>query len=227
MGALVLLQLLAVAATLAAAMLLWNTRARLEARLRDLDAEGARARDGERAALAREAEALRDLAPMKIREYLIDTHAQLQRFGRTVEAAYRDARREIERCNAEITRLQERGEWRADEIDGLVRRREALLAVTRTMAQDLGELQHQCEFPEPFAVRIARVPPELVQDLARNCQALAAQLPLDGLADLPALAGRVAEACKYRLDETTLFANVLFTRPADHADVWQRPDNGE
>lgn len=227
MPTLVLLQLLAVVATLAAAGLLWNTRGRLEAKLRELGADRDAARDAERAALAREAEALRDLAPLKIREYLIETHAQLKRYCRTVEAAHRDARREIERCNAEITRLQERGEWRANEIDGLVGRREALLAVTRAMQPGLGELQHQCEFPEPFTVRVARVPPEVVQDLARGVEALAAQLPLELPGELAALAARVTESCRYRLDEQTLFANALFTRPADHTEVWQRPDNGE
>jgi hypothetical protein len=227
MPTLVLLQLLAVVATLAAAGLLWNTRGRLEAKLRELGADRDAARDAERAALSREAEALRDLAPLKIREYLIETHAQLKRYCRTVEAAYRDARREIERCNAEITRLQERGEWRANEIDGLVGRREALLAVTRTMQPGLGELQHQCEFPEPFTVRVARVPPEVVQDLARGVETLAAQLPLELPGELAALAARVAEACKYRLDERTLFATALFARAADPAEVWQRPDNGE
>jgi hypothetical protein len=227
MATLVLLQLLAVVATLAAAGLLWNTRARMEARLRALEVDRDAARDGERAALVREAEALRDLAPLKIREYLVETHAQLKRYCRTVEAAYRDARREIERCNAEITRLQERGEWRANEIDALVARREALLAVTRAMQPDLGELQHQCEFPEPFTVRVARVHPESVQELTRGYRALAGQLPMEVPGELEALAARVMEACKYRLDEQTLFANVLFARPTDHEEVWQRPDNGE
>ena len=74
--------------------------------------------------------------------------------------------------------MQERGEWRADDIDRLVRRREALLGTTRAMQPGLGELQHQCEFPEHFAIRIARLRPEAIQELTRAWEDLARQLPL-------------------------------------------------
>jgi DNA repair exonuclease SbcCD ATPase subunit len=222
-----LVQLVAALACAGAAGLLWSTRIRLERRLQALDDERLQARDAQAAALAREAEALRDLTPVKIREYLVDAQAQLKRYCRAVEAAYREARREIERCDAAITRLQERGEWRADEIDQLVRRREALLATTRTMQPGLGELQHQCEFPEPFTLRVARLYPETIQDLAQAHQALTVQLGLEPAGEMPALAERVAQSCKYRLDEHSLFSGALYARPADPAQVWQRPDNGE
>jgi DNA repair exonuclease SbcCD ATPase subunit len=227
MPILVLLHLLAVTATLAAAVLMWNARTRIEARMRELATDRDAALEAERAALAREAEALRDLAPLKIRDYLLSTHAQLQRFCRTVEAAHREARREIERCSGEISRLQERGGGRASEVEGLSGRREALLAVTRAMQPDLGELQHQCEFPEPFTVRVARIPPEAIRELARGYQSLAAQLALEVPEEMPDLSARVAESCAYRLDERTLYAEARFARTPEPAEVWQRPDNGE
>lgn len=227
MAALELLQLLAALACAGAAGLLLATWARMRREARAVHGEQLKAKDQQIAALAREAEALRDLAPIKIREYLVAAHAQLRNYGRVVEGAYRQARREIERCNAEITRRQEQGEWRAEDIDRLVRRRETLLELTRTMQPWLGELQHQCGFPEPFTIKVARLHPETIQDLAQAWEALARELPLEPDGDFPALAARVAQSLKYRLDENTLFSSALFTRPTAHADVWQRPDNGE
>jgi len=224
MSAPALLQLLAALACALAAGMLWTTRARLA---RDAEEERARTRDAQILALAREAEALRELAPIKIREYLIEAHAQLRRYRQAIEDGHRAARREIERCNGEITRLQERGEWRADDIDRLVQRRERLLETTRAMQPGLGELQHQCEFPERFTLRIARLYPESIQDLTRAWQDLARILPLEAPGDLPALSERVAQSFKYRLDENTLFSSSLFARPEDLSEVWQRPDNGE
>jgi len=228
MSTLELLQLLTALASALAVGLLWATRRR------ERQAQDAlpilKAKDATIAALTQEVQALRELTPGKIQEYLTQTHDQLKTYCQTIEAGYRSARKEIEQCNGEITRLQERGEWRADPIDQLVRRREALIEVTRAMRPGLRELQHQCEFPEPFSLRIARVYPASVRDLTQAYLDLATHLPLERASQIQALSDQVLQACKYRLDENTLFASTLSLRPAhpaDQGEIWQRPDNGE
>jgi chromosome segregation ATPase len=230
MSALELLQLLPALASAGAAVLLWRARARMLRQAEGLEAERLQAKDAQIAALAREAEALRDLMPIKIREYLVETHAQLREYCRAIEDGYRTARKEIEHCNAEITRRQEQGEWRAEGIDQLVERREALIGMTRAIKPELRELQHQCEFPEDFTIKIARMVPDAIEQLTEAYLALARQLPLDQAERLPALSGRVVQSFKYRLDQNSLFSSTLFARQnqaADGAEIWQRPDNGE
>jgi hypothetical protein len=230
MSALELLQLLTALACAGAAGLLWATRSKLARQAEAAGNERLQAKDAQIAALTREAEALRELAPIKIREYLIETHAQLRAYCQVIEDGYRSARKEIEHCNAEITRRQEQGEWRADGIDQLVRRREALIEVTRALKPDLGELQHQCEFPEDFTIKIARMYPSTIQALTEGYLALAKELPLDQVERLPALCERVVQSFKYRLDRDALFSSTLFARQprsGGGAEIWQRPDNGE
>ena len=224
MSALELLQLLAALASAGAAGLLWATRLH---RRREADEDLLQAKDAQIESLIREAAALRELTPIKIREYLIEAHAQLRSYCRMVEEGYRAARKEIEHCNAEITRSQEQGQWRGEAVDQLVFRREALIEQTRAMKPQLMELQHQCEFPEGFSLRIARVRPASIQELTQAFLALAKALPLDHADDLPGMSERVILNCKHRLDENTLFSSALFDRPGDPAEVWQRPDNGE
>jgi hypothetical protein len=224
MSALAWLQLVAALASFGAAALVWAALARTGAardeRLRDKDARIE--------ALTREAEALRELTPLRIRDYLAGSHDQLRRCLGILEDGYRSARKEIERCNGEITRRQEQGEWRAEDIGELVARREALIEVTRAMKPELRAVQHQCDFPEAFPLKLARIDPAAVAALAGNYLALARQLPLGEAEQLQELAGRVAQSCKYRLDERTLFSASLFTAPTGAAaELWQRPDNGE
>ena len=230
MSAIELLQLLTALASAGAAGLLWRTRARLLRQAEGLEAERLQAKDAQIAALSREAEALRELTPIKIREYLIETHAQLRAYCQAIEEGYRSARKEIERCNAQITQRQDQGEWRAEDIDQLVQRREALLEMARTIKPELRELQHQCEFPEDFTIKIARMFPEAIEHLTGAYLALAKELPLDRTGELPALSGRVVQSFKYRLDQSTLFSSTLFARQnrgANGSEIWQRPDNGE
>jgi chromosome segregation ATPase len=217
-----LLQLVTALASAAAAGLLWAVRSRLPRQTAEL-----RAKDLQIEALTREAEALRELTPIKIREYLVASHSQLRSYCQAIEAGYRGAKKEIEHCNGEITRLQEQGEWQAEEIGQLVARREALVETTRKMRPDLRELQHQCEFPEDFTIKLARMHPESIQELTRACLALARQLPLDQAERLPELSERVVQSLKYRLDPNTLFSSTLFARQDRDGEVWQRPDNGE
>ena len=215
------LQLLTALASALAAGWLWASRSRWRG---EAQAAGA-AKDAALAAQAAELAALRELTPIRIREYLETAHAELRDYCQAVEAGHRAARKEVERCNAEIIRIQDQGDWQAEEIGRLVSRRETLLAVARTMKPALGLLQHQCEFPEPFGLRVARVHPATIQALTQAYLDLAGQLPL-APAELQARAERVIQTCKYRLDENTLFSSALFA-PAEPGPVWQRPDNGE
>jgi hypothetical protein len=90
------------------------------------------------------------------------------------------------------------------------------------------ELQHQCEFPEDFRIRLARMAPDVIQQLGEAHLELARLLPLAGTAQVQELSARIVQSGRYRLDENTLFSDQLFTRsPGDPAGGWQRPDNGE
>ena len=225
MSALESLQLLAALASALAAGWLWASRSRFYREALAARDELLRAKDAVLAAQAGELAALRELTPIRIREFLETAHAELKDFCQAVEAGHRAARKEVDRCNAEITRIQDQGDWKAGEIDRLVSRREALLAVARAMKPGLRLLQHQCEFPEPFSLRVARIHPATVQALAQAYRDLAGQLAL-APAELGAQSERVIQACKHRLDENTLFSSALFA-PAEPGPVWQRPDNGE
>jgi len=227
MSAIELLQLVTALASALAAGWLWAVRSRAG---RAAQAEGEARLQAQAALIAAQAgelAALRELTPIRIREFLVAAQDELKDYCRVVEAGYRAARKEIEQCNAGITRLQDQGTWKAEEIDRLVTRREALLTVARAMRPGLKELQHQCEFPEPFSVRVARIHPATVQGLTQAWLDLAGQLPLERPRELQERSERVIQTCKYRLDEATLFSSALFTAPAGPGPVWQRPDNGE
>jgi hypothetical protein len=183
------------------------------------------AKEAELAALRGELDALRELAPIKIREFFLTTRRHLRDYCALLQQTYDDARREIARCDAELARRQGEGTWNAEATKGLILRREELAEAVRGLKGGLRELQHQCEYPDNIIVKLPAVNPASVEALTARCLELGG--PSEALATLTAA---LCETFKYRLDENTLFSNLHFTRPVDEAgraEVWQRPDNGE
>jgi hypothetical protein len=225
MTALILLQLLATFSCVLAVRWLLATRTRLAAEASAGKDELLAAKDRALDAQARELAALRELTPLRIREFLAASRAELGGCCAALDAGHRAARKEIERCNAEITRLQDQGDWHAEAIGPLAARRDELLALARAMRPGLRELQHESEFPESFSLRLPRIHPETVTGLAQAYQDLAARLPLDDAGAVRVRCERVVQAYRHRLDEATLFSEGLNAAPA--GPVWERPENGE
>jgi hypothetical protein len=214
MTTLQLVQLLAAMASVLAAGLLWATLTRLKREAVRANEDLLKAKDGQIAALTKEALTLRELTPIKIREFLMEHRRQLRDFSLALENACQSARETLEDP--------------AIAAPEAAARRAALLAVTRGMQPHLRELQHQCEFPEDFRIRLARMAPDVIQQLSEAYLELARLLPLAGTAQVQELSARIVQSGRYRLDENTLFSDQLFTRsPGDPAGGWQRPDNGE
>ena len=124
MTALILLQLLATFSCVLAIRWLLATRTRLAAEASAGKDELLAAKDRVLDAQARELAALRELTPLRIREFLAASRAELGGCCAALDAGHRAARKEIERCNAEITRLQDQGDWHAEAIGPLAARRD-------------------------------------------------------------------------------------------------------
>jgi hypothetical protein len=214
------IQVIAALASALAAGLVWALR-----RPSSLPSELLAAKEAELAALRGELDALRELAPIKIREFFLTTRRHLRDYCALLQRTYDDARRELARCDADLAKRQGEGSWDAGATRALVLRREELAAAVQNLRGGLRELQHQCEYPDNIIVKLPAVNPASVAYLTALCLELGA--PGEALSPLTAA---LTEAFKYRLDENTLFSNQHFIRPVDEAgraEVWQRPDNGE
>jgi hypothetical protein len=210
---------------LAAAAHLSSAAARLAEEAHAARAAAAASSQAADAARDRELAALRELAPLRIREFLAAAQAELLDCCTILEDGFQAAGKEIERCNAAITGIQDQGDWHAAEIAQLAARRDQLQALTRTLRPGLRALQQEAEFPEPFSLRIPRIRPDEVRSLGRAYLDLAGRLGLDDADAVQARCERVAQAYRHRLDESTLFSESLNATP--EGPTWQRPENGE
>lgn len=215
------LQVIAALASGLAACLVWAMRSPAGAAGADILA----AKDAELAALKRELDALRELGPVRMREFFLTTRRQLKDFCALLAEGYEGARRELGRCETELARLRDTGAMASEAFRTLTLRREELAAAVTAMKPGLRELQHQSDYPDPVTLKLPTVNPAAIRALTDQGLALAG--PSE---DLAALGKSLAATFKYRLDEYTLFSSVEYALedgPNEPVEVWQRPDNGE
>ena len=211
------LQLLAALASALAAGLVWALRDASPAR-KDLLA----AKDQELEAVKRERDALRELTPLKIREFLLTARRQLKDYCDLLDQTYDRARRDLAQCDAELARRQGEGSWNAAEAKALILQREQLTLATQAMKGGLRGLQQQCEYPDNLILKFPAVNAATLERLTAQCVKLAG--PSEPLATLSAT---LQATFLYRLDANTLFSNLPFAPGLEQTEVWQRPDNGE
>jgi hypothetical protein len=126
----------ALAAVLAWAAKLWWGKEHAAAQSKLIDAK-----DAQIASLEREIETLRELTPMKIREYFVSVKTQLEEYNDALKGQLAEAHSEIAERSSEIESLQAEGDRHVEEITRLEAERSRLEATSRELTQRLARLE--------------------------------------------------------------------------------------
>ena len=128
----------AVAAALAWAAKLWWSKEYAAAK-----DEIIRAKDAQIALLDKEIQNLRELTPMKIREYFLSVRKQLEEYNELLNKELEEARKEIEDKNIEIEHLKSEDVNKSDEVINVEKKRDLIQKTANSLENQLGTLREQ------------------------------------------------------------------------------------
>lgn len=100
-----------------------------------------RAKEEQIKLLEKEVNNLRELTPMKIREYFLSVREQLEEYVEILQEDLRAARREVSKKEEQIGRLQNEGESHQAEVEDLRRDKERIEAASAHLQTQLRELR--------------------------------------------------------------------------------------
>ncbi|HYK09783.1 MAG TPA: hypothetical protein VEV39_03200 [Gemmatimonadales bacterium] len=138
--------------------------------------ETIRAKDAQLQVLEREIESLRELTPMKIREYFLSVTQQLEEYNGVLNRQLDEARREAKVKEADIERLKGEGDKRRAEVVRLEGEKKALEAAADKMEGQLGELRAKYESDDVIIWRVPKYDEALFTGLAESSKRLEGQL---------------------------------------------------
>ena len=131
-----------------AAVLAWLAKIRWSQEYSQAKDEIIRAKEAQIELLKDEIVGLKDLTPMKIREYFLSTKLQLEEFNDKLLQQLKDANQEIEKLNTRINLMQEEGALHSEQIDKLITERDKI----EKTANDLRKLMEE-QKPDIFTVK--------------------------------------------------------------------------
>ena len=160
--------LITVLASSLAAVLAWLAKLRWSKEFAAAKDATIEAKDAQIDGLKREIESLRELTPMKLREYYLSIKQQLEEYIEALHQQLAGAKAEIEAKNAAIATLRTQGTMQSQHLQGLERDRDAL-------QQKTSALEHQLKQIEADALGIPRIP-ELDLEAVRRTFAVSNEL---------------------------------------------------
>ena len=134
--------------------------------------ETIRAKDAQIALLEREIQGLRELTPMRIREYFISVKQQLEEYNDHLQEQLRTARVEIGSKDQQIDRLNQDGTKQTAEIVRLEREREEIKTAADNLEGQLQELRATYESKDVIMFRIPKLDPKLFVNLQESTKSL-------------------------------------------------------
>jgi len=185
----------AIAAALAWAAKLWWGRefaAAKDETIRAKDAQAAakdeiiKVKDAQIEALNREIESLRELTPMKIREYFHSVKEQLEEYNDLLQGQLAEARDELAKRDLHISRLRSEGAKKTDEIEKLESERQQIAEAMASLERQLETIRDRYEGEEVIVWRMPRIDHSILKSVELAMQNLQAALP--SLADYKELA---------------------------------------
>ena len=118
-----------------------------------------RAKDAQIETLDSQLSSLRELTPMRIREYFISVRQQLEEYNDLLQRQLDEAAQEIERKNKQIMELAAVGDAQAGEIERLQIKRRDIEAAAARLQIERDSLAEMYESPDAVVIRLPRIDP--------------------------------------------------------------------
>ncbi len=151
--------------SVAAAVLAWAAKLWWGKEFAAAKDEIIKAKDAQIEHLDREIKSLRDLTPMKIREYFLSVREQLEEYNNLLQSQLKDANEEIARRDDEISNLKQEGTQKVTEIVKLEQERKQIADAATKLEQQLATMRQKYESEEVITIRMPRFDPGLLENI--------------------------------------------------------------
>ena len=138
-----------------------------------------KAKDAQIEMLTREIESLRELTPMKIREYFLSVREQMEEYNDLLQNQLSEAQKELNRKQAEIDHLRMKGDKNLEAIERLETEKAEISSAVAKLQEELSELQKKHESGDVIVYRIPKINYQMFENINTSFKELSNYLSKD------------------------------------------------
>ena len=180
-----------------AAVLAWIAKIRWSNEYADAKDETIRAKEAQIDFLEREIASLKELTPMKIREYFISTRKQLEEYNDSLQEKLDMANQELEDKQKAIENIRSSGDEKSQELSKLEAERNELADASKKLENQLKNLRAKYEDKNVTTIRIPNISSKIILEMNDTLKEMNRVLAKDISSDLQNMTKGLAQSIKF------------------------------
>ncbi len=171
-----------------------------------------KAKDAQIELLKSEIDSLKELTPMKIREYFLSVREQMEEYNNLLQKQLDEAHKELETKSAEIDNLRREGEKNANEIEKLEEDRQRIANAATRLEGQLTELQQRYENQKELFIKIPRIDVNMYEGIGISLKNLTDAMSKSYTQDLSKISTAILESSKFAEQQEEIIKQLLSVR---------------
>lgn len=146
--------------------------------------------------LTSEVFSLKELTPMKIREYFLSVREQMEEYNNLLKNQLDDAHTQLENKTTEIEKLKHEGEKSAIEVKKIEDERQRIAEAAFNLEQQLASVKSKYESDDVVVMRMPKIDTQFYEKLNASIRSLSAAMSKDLTKDYARLSQVMIESSK-------------------------------
>lgn len=146
--------------------------------------------------LTREVSSLKELTPMKIREYFLSVREQMEEYNNLLKNQLDDAHEQLESRTNEIEKLKQDGEKSAAEIKMIEDERQRIAEAATNLEHQLISLKNKYESDDVVVMRMPKIDVQFIEKLNASLKDLSVAMSKNITVDMKRLSQVMLESSK-------------------------------
>lgn len=165
--------------------------------------------------LTSEISSLKELTPMKIREYFLSVREQMEEYNNLLKDQLDGAHKQLENKTTEIERLKQEGEKSAAEVEKIEDERQRIAEAATKLEQQLSNLKSKYESDDVVVMRMPKIDAQFYEKLYASFADLSRAMSKNITVDMTRLSHVMIESSKITeqqaeyLERVKKYRNVL------------------
>lgn len=162
--------------------------------------------------LEREVSSLKELTPMKIREYFLSVREQMEEYNTVLKNQLDEAHNELEIKEKEMEELKQKGEKSASEIEKLEKERQSIAEAASALECQLTELQRKFESQKELFIQMPKIDIKIYENIGDSLKTLAEAMSKNYVQDSAKISKAILESFRFAQQEQEIFKQILSYR---------------
>lgn len=146
--------------------------------------------------LTSEISSLKELTPMKIREYFLSVREQMEEYNNLLKDQLDDAHKQLENKTTEIEKLKQEGEKSAAEVKKIEDERQRIAEAATNLEQQLSNLKGKYESDDVVVMRMPKIDTQFYEKLNASFAELSRAMSKSITVDMAKLSQVMIESSK-------------------------------